>query len=48
MDRTCASTSPTELKLNLKSEDIAQPGSLLLVVVNPDKQNSNEAKIEVA
>jgi len=48
MDRTCASTSPTELKRNLKSEDIAKPGSLLLVVVNPDKQNSNEAKIEVA
>jgi hypothetical protein len=47
MDRRCASTSPTELKLNLKTDDVAKPGTLLLVVVNADKQTSNEAKVTV-
>jgi len=46
-DRAPASTTPTELKLNLKAEDVAKPGSLLIVVVNPNKQASNEAKVTI-
>jgi hypothetical protein len=48
VDRPPSSTAPTELKLNLKAEDIAKAGTpLVLVVVNPNKQTSNEVKIDV-
>jgi len=45
--RQPASVTSTEIKLNLTSQDIANPGTLTLVVVNPDKQISNEAKVTV-
>jgi hypothetical protein len=47
-DRPPAATSPAELKLNLKAEDVAKPGTLSLFVVSPNKQSSNEAKLTIA